>query len=151
MHSCSFDTTLSFACQESLNVGLFAVKPRHFLLFYCQRKYSVCMCVQVKLLLYVHAVCMLWLFWGWGRCRVCRCIEERVRGMERDNGKACKRLMNSLITVMAAVSLKHLCHTLFLLVQISTKTELTWHHAAELAPNLCQTLMCMLTTDLDIT
>lgn len=55
VHSCSFDTTLSFACQESLNVGLFAVKPRHFLLFYCQRKYSVCMCVQVKLLLYVHA------------------------------------------------------------------------------------------------
>lgn len=29
---------------------------------------------------------------------MCRCIEERVRGMERDNGKACKRLMNSLIT-----------------------------------------------------
>lgn len=33
VHSCSFDTTLSLACQESLHVGLFAVKPRHFLLF----------------------------------------------------------------------------------------------------------------------
>lgn len=67
VHSCSFDTTLSLACEDALHIGLFAVKPGYFLPFYClrQRKNSSCIRVQTQLL---HTAFMLWLVWDGGRC-----------------------------------------------------------------------------------
>lgn len=92
VHSCGFDSTLSLACLDALHVGLFAVKPRHFLLFYCQiqRKYSVCMCVEAKL---PHTLCVLVVnVLGWRAMQHVRSyMGETVGEKEGENHEACKR------------------------------------------------------------
>lgn len=41
LQSSRFDCALSLACDDSLHVGLFAVKRRHFLLVYCHRQEEI--------------------------------------------------------------------------------------------------------------
>ena len=96
VHSCSFDTTLSLACEDAHHIGLFAVKPGYFLPFYCprQKKNSGCICVQTQLL---HTVFVLWLVWDGGRCGMF--LYKRNNGGEEL--EACKSWMRALITVMA--------------------------------------------------
>lgn len=96
VHSCSFDTTLSLACEDALHIGLFAVKPGYFLPFYClgQKENSGCVRVQTQLL---HTVFVLWLVWDGGRWGMF--FYKRNNG--GDDLEACKRWMRALITVMA--------------------------------------------------
>lgn len=99
-------------------------------------------------------VCLLWLFWGWGRCSVCSYIGERARAKEGENHEACKRWMCALITVMAIVafhllSLKHLvtpsswwCKFLPRLITHMTSRRY-WAHSKALSDTDARTYACM--------
>lgn len=97
VHSCSFDTTLSLACEDALHIALFAVKPGYFLPFYCprQRKNSGSICVQTQRL---RSAFVLWLAWDGGSCG----MFLYKRNNDGEDPEACKRWMHALITVMVA-------------------------------------------------